>query len=157
MTPQITQSVRAKLECEAAMAATAKCNERLEHIDHAFHTLLNDWEALKNSPEMGAIQALGRNGHVPAKEVVRWSSDLLTRAQALGRALTRARGGMADQEVHEETGDTPAAKRARTNHGAGAMARATPIATPTATASASSGGIEAGDIRNFFRTSSGNQ
>ena len=96
-------------------------------------------------------------GVTPRNPGIMLGDSQLTRAQALGRALTRARGGMADQEVHEETGDTPAAKRARTDHGAGAMARATPIATPTATASASSGGIEAGDIRNFFRTSSGNQ
>ena len=61
-------------------------------------------------------------------------------------------GGMADQEVDEEIGDTPAAKRARTNYGAGATARATPIATPTGAASASSVGTEARDIRNFFRT-----
>ena len=148
MTPQITESVREELQREATVAATAQCNERLERIDLAMQTLLNDWQALQNSPEMGAIKLFGQGGHVPAKVVVRGSSDLLTRAQALRRELTRARGGMADMEVDEETSDTPAAKRARIDCEAVATtgtARATNGAPHSA-----SGDIEARDIRTFF-------
>ena len=112
---------------------------------------------------MCQIREFGRNGHGPAKEVVRRSSDLLTRARALGRGLTHARCGMADMQVDEGThDDTPMlpAISPSTSSAATLAFGSTPIAsapapalTPSLTPAASAAKrprLEGG-IRDFFQ------
>ena len=52
--------------------------------------LLNDWDTLHNSAQMGAIRALANDGHKSAAHIEKQTSNLLSRAKALGRSLNLA-------------------------------------------------------------------
>ena len=72
------------------MAITARCTKRLETFDRTLQDLLNDWDTLHNSAQMGAIRALANDGHKSAAHIVKQTSNLLSRAKALGRSLNLA-------------------------------------------------------------------
>jgi len=88
--PDITDTVRVALEHEATVAITARCTKRLETFDRTLQDLLNDWDTLHNSAQMGAIRALANDGHKSAAHIVKQTSNLRSRAKALGRSLNLA-------------------------------------------------------------------